>query len=383
MSRVRAAESQGATFVELFFDLVFVYAVTQLTATVLHDLTWAGVGRAALLFWLVWWAWTQFTWTLNLADTENTWVRLLTLTATAIAFFLAQSIPDAFSDAGSWFAISYVVIRLIGLGAHGWVLAGDEEQISSWAGFASASTVGLALVLVGGFIAPELRSWFWLAAIVADLVTAGIAGRGVWALDPGHFTERHGLIVIIALGESLIVAGVATSGLERDLVFALTAAGAVVATCALWWTYFGSLHGRIEARMEDEDRYHRGSFARDVYSFWHAAVIAGVIGIAVGFEVAISHPNELLDTGPAAALTVGTALFLGGVGAAARRAGIPDAAWPRWVGCGLALAATPAVSRIAPPAVMWGLGVLALALALYEAGSPRLLSSRDSWARRF
>lgn len=379
-SRIRAAESQGATFVELFFDLVFVYAVTQLASVVLHDLSWAGVGRAALLFWLVWWAWTQFTWTLNLANTENNWVRLLTLVATAIAFFLAQSIPDAFAGAGAWFGISYVMVRLIGLGVHGWVLTGDDEQRPSWARFASASMIGLGLAVIGGLVAPDVRPWVWLVVIIADLASAAFAGRGVWDLDTDHFTERHGLIVIIALGESLIAAGVATTGLERDLVFAVTAAGAVAATCALWWTYFGSLHGRMGDRMEAEDAQHRGSFARDVYSFWHAAVIAGVIGIAVGFEEAIAHPAEMLEPGPAAALTVGAALFLGGLGAAVWRAGLPEAARPRWVTAGLALAATPLVSRVSPGRVMWGLAALAVGLAVYEArranatnASPRMV----------
>jgi low temperature requirement protein LtrA len=156
MSRVRAATAQGATFVELFFDLVFVYAVTQLTSLVLHDLSWEGVGEAALLFWLVWWAWTQFTWTLNLADTEHVWVRLPTLAATAVAFFLAQSVPDAFGDAGAWFAVSYVVVRLIGLGVQAWVIGSDQlESLVRWA---SLSLVGIALVLPAAFVSPRYLS---------------------------------------------------------------------------------------------------------------------------------------------------------------------------------------------------------------------------------
>ena len=361
---VRANVVQGATFVELFFDLVFVYAVTQLTAFVLHDLTWGGVGRALLLFWLVWWAWTQFTWTLNLADTEHVLVRLPTLLATAVAFFLAQAVPHAFSTAGAWFAISYVVVRIVGLALQAWVIGSDQRaSISLWA---TLSLTGLTLVLIGGFAPPGPRVWFWLAALVADFATARLAGRRVWVLEPGHFVERHGLIVIIALGESLIAAGVASSAIERDLTFALTTSGAVIATCALWWTYFGTMHGRFEERMDSQGDTERGGFARDVFSFWHAAVVAGVISMAVAFEEAIAHPDAALERGPAAALTIGAALFVGGLAAAAWRAGISVAVLPRSVVAFAALAATPLVSRVPAAAALWALAFVVSAMDIVE-----------------
>lgn len=364
MSRVRVDAAQGATFVELFFDLVFVFAVTQLTSSVLHDLTWSGVGRAALLFWLVWWAWTQFTWTLNLADTEHAWVRLPTLIATAVAFFMAQSVPDAYTSAGVWFAVSYVIVRLIGLGVQVWVIAGDQKvSVTTWT---LASQVGIVLVLIGGFAGPDIRIWFWLAAFIADLLAATLAGRGEWVLEPGHFAERHGLIVIIALGESLIAAGVATSEVERGLTFALTTAGAVIATCALWWTYFGTLHSRLEERLGEQSRSTLGRFARDVFSFWHAAVVAGVIGIAVAFEEAIAHPDETLSSGAALSLTIGVALFVGGLASAAWRAGVRQAATPRWVVAAVALAVTPVVSEIPASLALWGLALLVVAMDVIE-----------------
>lgn len=364
MSRVRADTAQGATFVELFFDLVFVYAVTQLTSLVLHDLTWSGVGEAALLFWLVWWAWTQFTWTLNLADTEHAWVRLPTLAATAIAFFLAQSVPDAFGDAGAWFAVSYVVVRLIGLGVQGWVIGSDQlESLVRWA---SLSLVGISLVLIGGFVAPELRLWLWLGALAADLVSAVRAGRGVWVLEASHFAERHGLIVIIALGESLIAAGVASSEVDRGVMFAVTTAGAVIATCALWWTYFGTLHGRLEQRLARQDDATRGGFARDVFSFWHAAIVAGVIGVAVAFEEAIAHPDDALSTGAALALTVGIALFVGGLAAASSRAGVREAVVPRALVALVALAATPIVPQVPAWIALWSLALVIVAMDVVE-----------------
>lgn len=226
---------------------------------------------------------------------------------------------------------------------------------------------GLTLVLIGGFAQPGPRVWFWLAALVADLATARLAGRRVWVLQPGHFAERHGLIVIIALGESLIAAGVASSAVERSFTFALTTAGAVIATCALWWTYFGTLHRRFEGRMDSQDDMERGGFARDVFSFWHAAVVAGVISMAVAFEEAIAHPDVALESGPAGALTIGAVLFVGGLAAAAWRAGISVAVVPRSVVAFVALAATPLVSQIPAAAALWGLAFVVTAMDIVEA----------------
>ena len=365
-STVRVDRAQGATFVELFFDLVFVYAVTQLTATVLHDLSWTGVGKAALLFWLVWWSWTQFTWTLNLADTEHVWVQLPVLAATAVAFFLAQAVPDAYTSAGGWFAASYVVVRLVGLGLQEWVYLGDREQERALSIWARASLVGLALVLVGGFVGGQARVWLWVGALVADIGAAALAGRGSWQLDPSHFAERHGLIVIIALGESLIAAGVATAGLDRGPSFAVTTAGAVVLTCALWWTYFGVLHGALHSAMARQGPDARGQFARDVFSLWHAAVVAGVIGIAVGFEAAIVHPDRTLTSAASLALAFGVVLFLGGMTGAAARSGL---GWfvPLRSGVVLVtLAATPVMAMVPAPATLWGLALVVSGMAVAE-----------------
>ncbi len=364
MSRVRVDRAQGATFVELFFDLVFVFAVTQITSLVVHDLTWSGVGRAALLFWLVWWAWTQFTWTLNLADTEHVLVRVPTLIATAIAFFMAQSVPDAFAVAGAWFAVSYVAVRLIGIAVQAWVIADDQQQsVSSWA---SWSMLGIVLVVAGGFADPEWRIWFWIAAFAGDLLAAGFAGRNNWVLEPGHFAERHGLIVIIALGESLIAAGVASSEVERDLTWALTAVGAVVATCALWWNYFGTLHSRLEQLLDERPQAEVGRFARDVFSFWHAVVVAGVILVAVAFEEAIAHPADPLSLGASLALTAGVALFVGGLAGAAWRSGATRSVASRLMVAVVTLALTPAISSLASGAALGAIATLVIAADLID-----------------
>ncbi|MCJ7709977.1 MAG: low temperature requirement protein A, partial [Chloroflexi bacterium] len=214
---LRASGPQSVTFVELFFDLVFVFAVTQVTALTAHDLTAEGAIRSVLLFWLIWWAWTQFTWTLNPADTTHSGVRVITLVATAVAFVMATAVPGAFGNEALWFAIPYILVRLLGLGLQVRIetehSASDRSGVLTWA---SLSGVGLVLVMAGAIADPSIRPWLWALAIVADLGAAAIAGRAQrWHLNPAHLSERHGLFVIIAIGESLIVAGTAVAAEPR------------------------------------------------------------------------------------------------------------------------------------------------------------------------
>ena len=175
---LRTGTDQGATFVELFFDLVFVYAVTQVVGLIHYDPTTQGLVRGLLAFWLVWWAWTQFTWTLNSADTRHRVVELATLVATAAAFLMAYALPTAFDDGqGLWFVVPYVAVRLVGLWLYLAISGDDPDQRSAVTQFATLSLIGLAIALVGCALDTPLRSWAWLAVIVADLVAGGVAGR--------------------------------------------------------------------------------------------------------------------------------------------------------------------------------------------------------------
>ncbi len=316
-----STEPQGVTFVELFFDLVFVFAVTSITRLLLEDLDWSGVGRAALILWLVWWAWTQFTWTLNPADTNHPSVRLVTLAAAAVAFFMAQAIPDAYTSAGAWFAFSYVIVRMLGLGLQLRLQAGTGENARAFYAWIGGSVFGLAAVIVGGLVDSPGREIFWGAAVALDVLAAARAGRGRWRIHAAHFAERHGLIVIIALGESLIAGGVALSGLERDAAFAVGTIAAVAAVCALWWIYFGLAKETMEEHLEATSLEDSGRVARDVYSFGHLPIIAGVIGLAVAIEDVLKHADEALSGEALVALILGVCLYLGGVAFSLYRSG--------------------------------------------------------------
>jgi low temperature requirement protein LtrA len=140
---VVSPHDQSATFVELFFDLVFVFGITQVVGLLYHDLTWLGAGRSILVFWLLWWAWTQFTWALNAADTEHPWIELGTLVATAIAFFMAVAVPGAFDGGALWFALPFVAVRVVGLTIYIGVMREDEQGRKAVKTFAMASVAGL------------------------------------------------------------------------------------------------------------------------------------------------------------------------------------------------------------------------------------------------
>ncbi len=325
-SNLRTADPQEVTFVELFFDLVFVFAVTQITALTAHDLTPDGVLRSILLGWLIWWAWTQFTWTLNPADTTHPGVRVLTLVATGVALVMAASVTRAFADDALWFAVPYVVVRALGLGLQVGV---DRERADAnhtvvivWT---ALSSIGLALVLAGAVVDPSLRPWFWLLAIVADVVAAGWAGRGAsWDLNPSHLAERHALFVIIAIGESLIVAGTAVATDERTLALASAAAVSIVVASLLWWTYFGWLKEALEHRYAAAPAQRLGPLARNAFSLAHFPLIGGIVGFAVAIEEIAAHPDEPAPAVVLASLGVGVTLFVGVLGAVVSIARRPD-----------------------------------------------------------
>jgi low temperature requirement protein LtrA len=321
LQTIVSPEDQKATFVELFFDLVFVFSVTQVVSLFHEEFNWGAVGQAVLVFWLVWWAWTQFTWALNAADTTHYLVELGTLTATAVAFFMAVSLPEAFHDRTLWFAVPYVLVRVIGLGLYAWLAWENPSQRAAVRTFSLVSVGGLAAVLAGGFMGGTMQYWFWGLAILLDIIAAAVGGQAEgWNLHPDHFGERHGLFVIIALGETLIVAagGVAGGPLTGDLI--AVAVLAVVLTCGLWWSYFPRAKPELDHAMEASRGVEQSMLARDVYSLAHFPMLCGVIAYAAAVEAAVAHPSQPLSFEGRVALAVGLALFVGGMAVAIWRA---------------------------------------------------------------
>jgi low temperature requirement protein LtrA len=311
---VSSPEDQNVTFVELFFDLVFVFSVTQVVSLLHGGPDWLVVGQAVLVFWLVWWAWSQFTWALNAADTTHASVQLGTLMATAVAFFMAVALPDAFQERALWFAVTYVLVRAIGLTIYAWVASENPAQRAAVRTWIIVSLGGLAAVLLGGLLGGVAQLWLWGAAILLDVIAGAIGGRlEGWDLHPEHFAERHGLFVIIALGETLIVAAARVTGASWTSSLLAVAILAVAITCALWWSYFPRTKPVLDRALESAHGAVQTRMARDVFSFLHFPMLCGVIAYAFVVEEIVAHPGEALPLAGRLALAAGLLLFVGGM----------------------------------------------------------------------
>jgi low temperature requirement protein LtrA len=305
------------TPVELFWDLVFVFAVTQVTTLLHNHLSWAGFGRGMLVLALVWWAWSAFVWAANAADEASVAFRLCLLAAMVLSFVVGLAVPEAWGAEAKLFAIAYAGVRLIHL-----VLYADASRRgnASWeaiAGFAVTVVVGMALLIAGAFVGTGPRVALWGVAAAIDY--AGPAWltrerlRGLQRVAVAHFAERYSLFVIICLGESIVSIGVGASHehLDAGLVGAV-ALGALL-TVTLWWTYFD----RLAAVAEERLREHPDPVlaAADSYSYLHLPIVAGIIVFAVGAKALVAGVSEPLPDAERLALCGGLALYLAGLAA--------------------------------------------------------------------
>jgi low temperature requirement protein LtrA len=303
-------EERKTSFLELFFDLVFVFAFTQVTALILEDPTPAGFARAALVLALVWWAWSAYTWMTDAIDVENAVTRLIVFTAMAAAFFMALAVPDAYQDEAAWFAVAYFVVRVLNSALFSWGVRHDPAQLRAtfrlgpW--FVTAALVALA----GGFVDPDYRAWVWLASLVIDVAGTLTVARAGWKVSPSHFAERFALIVIIALGESIVAIGIGTAELERGWTFAVSVIIAFAGVLCLWWAYFDFTSIAAERSLARAAPSQRGPLARDVFTFFHYPLVLGIIFYAVAAKKSLEHPLDPLSEAGRWALGLGIAFFL-------------------------------------------------------------------------
>jgi low temperature requirement protein LtrA len=247
---------------------------------------------------------------LNAADTSHPRIQLATLVATGFAFFMAISVPQSFTICSWWFAISYVAVRSIGLLVYLWVTWPEAGMRNAVKTFGAFSLLGLMAVIAGGFLGGTLQYWLWGLAIVLDVFAASVGGNNeAWNLHPRHFAERHGLFVIIALGETLIVAASAVSGDSLELDMVLVSALAVGITSSLWWLYFFRIKDQLEHAMAQRSGAAQSTMARDTYSLFHFPMICGLIVYAYAIEEAMLHPADPLSMERRLALASGIFLY--------------------------------------------------------------------------
>ena len=269
---------------ELFFDLSFVFAFSRLVFHLVHYPTLRGFGEFVLLFTLIWIAWSNFTWAANAVAGNSRFVRAVFMAATAISLPMAASLEAPFVDGSVVFAGTVSVILTLPI-LTGAVLLQDEEAIqSSNNRYLMFTIAGIALVLAGGFTDGTLQIGLWIAAVAVLIGNTIDAGGGDWLVRPGHFAERHGLIVIIALGEVVVAIGAPVvetlsegNGLSGSLFAALTASGILAGL--LWWSYFDRPLPALERRHEGlSDGKDSARFARDVYTYNHFFVVGRHFG---------------------------------------------------------------------------------------------------------
>jgi low temperature requirement protein LtrA len=303
------AEHQ-VTPLELFFDLVFVFAMTQVTALIADEPTWAGVLRGMLVLAALWWAWSVYAWFTSTMDVDEGGVRLVMLAATAAMFGAALAVPGAFGDDAVLFGGAYLLVRLFHLVLSAMVVRDDPDRLGALIRFAPTAIAGASLLVVAGFLEGRVRIAVWLVALALDYlgpVVIGV-GRG-WRIAPEHFAERHGLIILIALGESLIAIGVG-AGFELDAGVIAAAALGIVVVSALWWLYFDVAAIIARNRLMQATRLELHRLALHAYSYLHLPMIAGTVLFALGLKTTLDHVGEPLDTVPAVGLCGGAALYL-------------------------------------------------------------------------
>jgi low temperature requirement protein LtrA len=298
------------TPLELFFDLTFVFALTQVTILLANDPTWHGIFRGMLALAALWWAWCVYAWFTSAMDVDEGGIRLLMLAAMGAMFTAALAVPGAFGDDAVLFGVAYFVVRLIHLLLSTIVVRDDPSRRGALLRFAPTALLGASLLVVAGFLDGNDRIAVWIVALAIDYLGPAVIGTGEgWRVAPEHFAERYALIILIALGESLIAIGLG-AGFDLDAGVIAAAALGIAVVSALWWLYFdvAAIIARRQLMQAVGLELHR--LALHAYSYLHLPIAAGIVLFALGLKTTVADVGETLDTVPAVALCGGAALYL-------------------------------------------------------------------------
>jgi low temperature requirement protein LtrA len=357
-----AAEKRVAPL-ELFFDLVFVFALTQVTTLMADKPTWEGLGEGLLVLALLWWAWGAYAWLTNYIAAEEDRERLLMFAAMGAFLVAALAVPRAFEEDALLFAVAYAIARWLQI----FIFAEANEDLDAREAIRRLARTALpapALLILAAFLDGTAQTLLWLVAIAIDFSGPFVFGVRGFRVSPGHFAERFALIVIIALGESIVAIAAGLGG-ELDAGVVGAALLGLVLACALWWAYFDVVALVAENRFRRAEGYSRLRIARDSYSYLHLPMIAGIVLVAVGVKKTIGAVDEPLKTIPAVALFGGVALYYAGhVGFRLRNVGSVNR--PRLVALLACLAAIPVAREVDALPALGLAAALASAVIAYE-----------------
>jgi low temperature requirement protein LtrA len=367
-------EDERVTPLELFFDLVFVLALTQCTTLIAHDPTWGGLLKGLLVLGMLWWSWVGYAWLTSVVDPEEGTVRLVIFVSMAAFLVAALCVPGAFGGDALLFACAYAVVRIAHIVLFMLASRDDAALRQSVLGLAGSTAIGAGLLFVAAATSGALQVAIWALALVLDAGGPLLFGQDGWKLVPGHFAERHGLIVIIALGESIVAIGV---GAKASIDGGVVSAGllGVAVGAALWWVYFDVTAIVAGRRLAEAAVGHeRNGIARDSYSYLHFPMVAGIALIAVGLKLTLAHVHEHLQLVGVTALLGGAALYLLAL-VAFRLRNMHTLSVRRLVCAIVLLALVPLGTTLPALATLGILAALLLALIVYEV--LRYADSRD------
>ena len=368
------SEETEVTPLELFFDLVFVFALTQVTGFMSDDPTWAGVGRGLLILAALWWTWGAYAWLTNEIDPDEGSARLAMFAAMAAMFVAALAVPHAFDSDAVLFGLSYFAVRAL----HIVLFAEASPHVGvREAAFRLARTAipGPALLIVAGFADGWAEIALWLTALAIDYLGPYVFGVRGFVVSAEHFAERYGLIVIIALGESIVAIGIGAAGIALGPTVVIAAILGVVLACALWWAYFDVVAVVARRKLMEARGHDRARMARDVFSYLHLPMFAGIVLVALGLKKVLAHVGDPLETVPAAALCGGVALYLLSHDAMRYRS-VRSVNGRRILAAAVTAALIPAATRVDAVVAVALVASVCVALIAYET-----LRHRDTRAR--
>jgi len=373
-------ERATVTPLELFFDLVFVFALTQVTALMADQPSAVGVVRGMLILSVLWWCWVGYAWLGNVVRADEGAIRLAMFGAMAAMFVIALTIPESFDDLPGGlpgpvvFAVGYFVVRVAHLLLFLAVSRDDPQLRRQVLRFAPSVVLGTSFLLIASQLDGPAQTALWATALVADYVGTMLAGASGWRVNSaGHFAERHGLIIIVALGESIVSIGIGVTELPISWPIVVASALGLALSAGLWWAYFDVAALDSEHALAAADGERRARLARDGYSYLHLPMIAGIILLSLGLKKVLGYVGgddghswvDPLYGVPLAALYGGVALFLlAHIGFRLRTAGVLE--WPRLVAVVLLLVAIPAVAALPSLVTLAVLTALVAALVCFE-----------------
>ncbi len=309
MAATAVEQEHRVTPRELFFDLVFVFAFTQVTTLLTHEPTFGGIGRAVLVLAALWWPWTAYAWLTNTVDPEEGVIGAALLVVLIAMFVAALAVPHVFGDDGVLFGVAFLLVVAMHLVLYALAARHDRALLRAVLRLAPWTLAGATLILVAGFgFAAGARTWLWVAALVCTYVGAALAGSTGWRVFPSHLAERYGLVLIIALGEAFVAIGIGVGKISLGEV-AAAILGLLVAT-SFWLAYFDFFSIRGERMLSEADGPDRIALARDLYAYGHLALIVGIVLFAFAMKTVVGHVHDELDYPAAFALCGGSALYL-------------------------------------------------------------------------